>query len=258
MKCSNCNKEILDASKFCNFCGSKIEVQGKTCPKPECGRTSLPPEALFCPDCVTELKNNQVDSNDFSGDSGTFIDKRDDHKYKWIRIGSQIWMAENLAYKIDDGCWIYEDECRNLLKYGLLYNWKSAIKACPKGWHLPSLDECQELANFLIEVGYYYDEVESIAKALASISEWEESDEQGTPGNKPEENNFSGFNAKPGGGYDFENEEYDGNRMYGGWWTSTEEDEDEAYFIILAYNEDCPDNDSEDKELGFSVRCIKD
>ncbi len=51
MLCPSCNHEVASGSKFCNHCGTKIEAQGKTCPKPGCGRSGLPPEALYCPDC---------------------------------------------------------------------------------------------------------------------------------------------------------------------------------------------------------------
>lgn len=56
MKCSECNNKIADGSTFCNHCGSKIEDQGKTCPNSECRKKGLPLEALFCPDCGTELE----------------------------------------------------------------------------------------------------------------------------------------------------------------------------------------------------------
>ncbi|MBP1673553.1 MAG: hypothetical protein H6Q25_1368 [Bacteroidetes bacterium] len=55
MNCSKCKTEIPDGSKFCNHCGAKIEDEGKTCPNPECFRTKLPFEALFCPDCGKKL-----------------------------------------------------------------------------------------------------------------------------------------------------------------------------------------------------------
>lgn len=29
---------------------------------------------------------------------GSFVDTRDGHEYEWVKIGGQIWMAENLAY----------------------------------------------------------------------------------------------------------------------------------------------------------------
>jgi len=36
----------------------------------------------------------------------------------------------------------------NCKKYGRLYDWDEAMKACPKGWHLPSDKEWQTLVDF--------------------------------------------------------------------------------------------------------------
>jgi hypothetical protein len=60
MQCSNpeCKKENPDDSKFCKFCGTKIESCTKTCNNIDCKRTGLPLEAAFCPDCGWELAAN--------------------------------------------------------------------------------------------------------------------------------------------------------------------------------------------------------
>jgi uncharacterized protein (TIGR02145 family) len=196
--------------------------------------------------------------------------------YKTVKIGKQWWMAENLAYLpvvspptegsvTNPYYYVYGyngtnvDEAKESEIYktfGVLYNWTAAKTACPKGWHLPSYAEWEQLAQFISDKkGPYllipYKYWENVGKHLKSTSGWPD----GCNGT----DDF-GFSALPGAFYDglvgaFNNIPAD----Y--WWTTTR-NPGEGNFpwylgVCFAHpNLDIGQDCSE--KFGFSVRCVKD
>ena len=180
-------------------------------------------------------------------ETGTFTDSRDGKVYKTVTIGTQTWMAENLAYKADNGCWAYNNDQSNVATYGYLYDWKTAKTVCPSGWHLPSDAEWKTLRN---KYGRY--NLEYIAGGvLKATSNWSSPNTDAT--------NSSGFTALPGGyryitGNKFE---YIGEKAY--WWSSTEYNSRFAWYTYIVYNSGAVYQSFVFSNMsGFSVRCIKD
>ena len=74
-------------------------------------------------------------------ETGTFTDSRDGYNYKTVKLGTQTWLAENLVYNADSGCVQKQN--------GYIYNWQTAMKVAPIGWHLPSKVEWEILIAYL-------------------------------------------------------------------------------------------------------------
>ena len=171
--------------------------------------------------------------------SSSFIDTRDGKTYKTIKIGNQIWMAENLAFKAPEGCMAVDNIESNVNLYGYLYNWETAKKVCPEGWHLSTDEEWTQLTE------YMGDEAD---KKLKDSSGWFE-ERNGI--------NSSGFSALPGG-CSPSNKIFQFSGYYGLWWTSTLADERNAWYRIMGYNQDTVVRDDGRVNYGYSIRCIKD
>jgi uncharacterized protein (TIGR02145 family) len=211
--------------------------------------------------------------------SGKFIDSRDQHEYKWVTIGTQTWMAENLAWLpavspplagSDTLPFYYvygfegssTDEARNweyFDDYGVFYNWPAAMNGsegsdlspsgvrgvCPEGWHLPSDTEWDILVYYL---GGEY----TAGQKMKSRRGWNRY--EGASGNG---DNSSGFNGLPagsrhnGGGF----YELGYNALF---WTSTGYGENSVWYRYLGYFHNGVYRYFTNKRYGFSVRCVRD
>lgn len=176
--------------------------------------------------------------------NGTFTDSRDGKVNKTVTIGTQTWMVKNLACKTSSGCWAYRDSIGYVAKYGYLYNWETAITACPKGWHLPTDAEWATLTTYLggeMVAGGKIKEIDT--------THWISPNNFAT--------NSSGFTALPGGSRG-SNEEFSAIGVYGYWWSSSIGDANDAsYRYALNYLNGVYKGNGV-KEFGFSVRCVKD
>lgn len=181
---------------------------------------------------------------------GTMTDSRDKQQYVTTTIGKQIWMAENLNYTDQStlmmkNSWCYDNAEKNCAqfgnhKYGRLYAWDAANKACPKGWHLPTK---QEFDLLLTSVGG-----EAIAGNMLKAQS------NGWPAGG-EGINAYGFSVLPAG-YRYNQGGFYNVNQIANFWTSTEDASGGAYRVSIDTQTNArPGTDL--KGYGFSVRCLK-
>jgi uncharacterized protein (TIGR02145 family) len=191
----------------------------------------------------------------------------DGNSYKTVKIGTQVWMAENLKTTLfNDGtliplvtntdtwgnlstpgyCWYNNDEDLNKNIYGALYNGYAVSSGilCPTGWHVPNLEEWQKLREYL------GDTISGGSKMKETgISHWHTPNKGAT--------NSSGFTALPAGIRYFEGT-FSAETYYTGFWSSTETDSGEEWYLSLYYGETKVSIGYRIKKHGFSIRCVKD
>ena len=238
-----CRSELFTENNYVTISASIIAIEtGEVVPgKTDYVYTKLDPDNIdkACKELSEKLFGN---NNNYNGNSGTFTDNRDSKQYKWVKIGNQTWMAENLAYEANSGYWAYNDNQSYVAKYGYLYNWETATNVCPNGWHLPTDDEWAQLEHTL-------GGSKIAGGKLKSTNTWESPNTGAT--------NSSGFLALSGS---YRN--YDGTFNYVGrcgvWWSATARVNSRAWIRTL-------DNNSAEfyrldinKSYGYSVRCLKD
>ena len=213
---------------------------------------------------------------------------QDTSGYKEVKIGTQVWMAENLNVdKFRNGdpipeartaeewkiagergqpAWCYYDnDPANGEKYGKLYNWYAVNDPrglAPAGWHVPSDAEWGTMTNYLggakdaRKTQHYTGDEHIVARRSAAGAKMKKNtgwgdDDGGT--------NISGFTALPGG----ERVPRDFCRLgfQGCWWSSTEYFENTSeraiYYFVQQYGGEVYYDISFNKNTGMSVRCIK-
>ena len=179
-------------------------------------------------------------------ETGTFTDPRDGKVYKTVKIGTQTWFAENLAYKASKGCWAYNNDTNNVKTYGYLYDWKAAKTSCPTGWHLPSDDEWTTLVTYLGGANVAGGKLKEIG-----TTHWDKPNTGAT--------NESGFTALPGG-YRYPDSPNENLGYSGYWWSSTEQVNSygDYWFRNIASRFNAVYRYDRGGKSAYSVRCIKD
>lgn len=255
-----CGKDVYDpnGNKFCqndtlqDKCnGKEYDVKTKVCEK----------------GVITEAK--KVCGGAIYDATKQFCDTRDNHVYKYVKIGkssaAQTWMAENLSFSVKPGTqsWCggtYGSVEGNCDAYGRLYTWAAAMGkseascgvghkcnlklpvqgACPAGWHMPTRMEWEKL---FVNVGGAV----TAGKMLKSVNGWS-NDSRGTD---------SFLFSILSGGYRERKGTFFGVGDDADFWTATEDVATHAYNIYIGNRSAEAYIFDYDKDFAFSVRCVK-
>jgi uncharacterized protein (TIGR02145 family) len=210
------------------------------------------------------------DSSAWSTEKTAFIGRSvmdiDGNEYQTIKIGTQIWMVENLkTTRYNDGtaiplvtdsatwgalttpgyCWYNNDSVSNAKSYGALYNWYTVNsgKLAPAGWHVPSDSEWTVLSTYLGG-----DNVSGGKLKEAGTTHWNSPNTGAT--------NETGFLALPGG-FRYYSGTYSNQSIYGTWWSATEYEASYAWYRYLSNIDNGLRRSGDNKSSGYSVRLLR-
>ncbi|OVE78708.1 hypothetical protein BVY01_04640 [bacterium I07] len=191
----------------------------------------------------------------------------DGNVYRTIKIGNQVWMAENLKvthYRNGDpiphvtsttawsnlstGAYCnYENTASNVSTYGCLYNWyavNDSRKIAPVGWHVPTDAEWRTLVDYLGGSGVAGGKMKE-----SGTLHWKSPNTGAT--------NSSDFSVLPGG-YRNNPGDFYSVGSDAPFWSSTEGSSLSAWGWRLGYSISGVRRGKDDKPSGFSVRFVRD
>jgi len=212
--------------------------------------TTTPPLGLPCPVTPTIVYGGQT--------------------YNTVQIGTQCWLKENLNIgtmingssnqtnngTIEKYCY-YNDE-GNCAIYGGLYQWNEMMQymitpgvrgICPMGWHVPTDGEWTISTTFLGGSSVAGGKLKSIGTIEAGTGLWYAPNTGAT--------NESGFTAFPTG-LRYNSGTFSSIGHLGFWWSSSEYNSSIAWSRFQSNNYTSISRNYDNKNYGFSVRCIKD
>jgi uncharacterized protein (TIGR02145 family) len=219
--------------------------------------------------CFTTCESTPTEvEDDYTGQTGTVTDL-DNNTYQTVGIGSQIWMAENLATIrltdgteisniINDSIWVsnlspaycsYGNDTLNYKKiFGLLYNF-SAVKSgklCPVGWRVPFSRDWNKLAQFAGGIENAGGKLKQMGESL-----WVDD-------NYGFEKTYN-FNALPGGyrKMDLSLTRFEDRGYSGYWWTADSVDFNYSLGVSITNSSLALSENKIKKKSALSIRCIK-
>lgn len=193
------------------------------------------------------------------------VTDHDGNVYNTVKIGTQVWMAENLkTTKYNDNtaiplvtdnsewrslttpayCW-YDNDISNKTTYGALYNWYTVNtgKLCPTGWHVPSDEEWTILTNYLGSM------------AGGRMKETGTTHWRSPNSDAPNDSKFTALPA----GWRLLGGTFLSIGDFGYWWSATESANDNAYIRSMYSSDGGVKNSSTSSKMnGLSVRCLRD
>lgn len=190
----------------------------------------------------------------------------DGNEYRTVRIGDQVWMAENLRTStyldgspipqvpdnaqweaLESGAWAsYDNNALNIGLYGSLYNGFAVADPrglCPAGWRVPTDADWSALVAHLGGDAEAGGKLKSIGTTQWTAPNASATDE-------------SGFGALPGG-YRYKNGMFDHIGSGGYWWTAPDTSASSMVYRMAHY--DYPDvaKNTSPMTTGYSVRCVQ-
>lgn len=168
---------------------------------------------------------------------GEYVDPRDGQVYETITFvrelhGGEIrrtWYAENNKFNVE-GSLAYNNTSEYAEQFGRLYNYEQANRACPEGWHVPTIHEWKHLFHFF---GGWHHSGQYLIEGEASDMDML----------------FGGF-GDPG-------KIFKGIGVHGNWWDNELKDSNSAGIITLKKGDETIYHSKVGDRHYLSCRCVQ-